>query len=311
MAVLRQKQQLVTELWRQFTGKIEKEWDEKYKRRFGEFNGFDQINQPFNFAITIHTDMKRLFAEKKIDHIEALSEDTLNQAFQKNGLTENTKYKSLDAYACYVGYKNWEDFRHRNEDTIARLLNEKETALDGQGKVQRPGFSIKAILKKTAIIPILMLSCLAYYQGCYRATHSREIKRLILEANQAEFNAYKSIPVIDTAFLDRFYTMNSPNREEIKHVLYNNSRLNRSLKTPPSTHQVVEVHIEKIWLNSARVKTREKWHLLWQDTSQTPKVKADTVNYQDYYLVWDSEQWKIKTNIYEIRKRAVLPSEGN
>src|SRR5690606_34159988 len=116
------KKQIVEELWKQFTQKIIQEWGEKYKKRFGEFSDFRQIQDHFNFAKEVQKDLGRHM--KNTEHlkgVEIISVSTLNQIFQKGTLPEESKFRTLDMCAYFVGYEGWDDFRNHYSQSITDI----------------------------------------------------------------------------------------------------------------------------------------------------------------------------------------------
>ncbi len=120
-----EKKILIEELWKQFLNKIESEWDDKYKWKYKTFKGFNNIERPFVFADSIRKDIN-----KTLDKDKTVSTHSLNQAFQKNGLSEIPRNKTLDIFASYLGYDDWDDFETKNEDAVLQQASLTEIPTD-------------------------------------------------------------------------------------------------------------------------------------------------------------------------------------
>lgn len=118
-------------LWEQFKQKVVSEWDEKYKKRVGDVKDLHLIDAPFTFASFVRFDIIQQFKKYKLSEKEVVSVHTLERLFQKDGLTENTKFITLEMCARYINYKGWEDFIFRNEARLLpRVAPEEENSHD-------------------------------------------------------------------------------------------------------------------------------------------------------------------------------------
>jgi carbamoylphosphate synthase small subunit len=107
-----------TRLWQVFKEKVISEWDEKYG--FVGDSIEDRKNAKIGFAGAVSEDM-----QKKLG--ETVSKDRLNDFFANDGIVGDSKFKTLDRMARYVGYIGWVDFKKKSETvTIEETVEEKK-----------------------------------------------------------------------------------------------------------------------------------------------------------------------------------------
>jgi hypothetical protein len=105
-----------TKLWQAFKQKVISEWDDKYSFAGGSID--DKKNAKIGFAGAVSEDMKKTIGE-------AVSKDRINDFFSSDSIVGDSKFKTLDRMARYVGYIGWVDFKKKSETvTIEEKLEE-------------------------------------------------------------------------------------------------------------------------------------------------------------------------------------------
>ncbi|MEO0734406.1 MAG: hypothetical protein AAFZ52_16335, partial [Bacteroidota bacterium] len=275
-------------LWQAFRAHLINEWPRRYQRRFGSFTSFTALPEPYNFARTLHQHITRDFAERGVKS-EVVSVETLHNALQRDGLTGKEKTKSLDFYTCALGYRNWDDFRLQ--------LPRQAPAAAPPEPLPTPVLSPKVNPWWWLAGSLLGLSLL---YGVYFFYQSNRIKARIQAYIAAEFNAYRSVPVIDTAYFSDFLVAEAAPRGEVMYVLQRAIKNGRRLRIPPSTGLADRIRVTYVGWSTAYVKTTEKWYNLWYDEATNKDVvKYDVINEQDYTLVWEDGRWKVRSNLYQ------------
>lgn len=292
---MKTRQQYIHELWQQFSARIIEEWPQKYQSRFGEYQAFNKIQKPTLFARAVQKEINRHFAEKGIKHITIVSESTLNYAFQRGNLSYNAKDRSLDMFAVYLGFKNWLDFQYQTE-VLPNIEQDEEDS-----KLPQELAPIVERRRKTRGI-VWYIAGIFLFLGCiytiYYLRTMATIKKIIIEANAAEFEAYKTLPKIDTAFFDLYYTKRPDNRSQLSFWLRQRAAKKSKLVDSLSVSTILECHIKYIGWKTAQVQTKEAWRLIWEGNTE----KYDVINPQDYYLIYENGRWLIDINAYEGKK---------
>lgn len=151
----------------------------------------------------------------------------------------------------------------------------------------------------------------AYLQSIKSPFSAQDVKQLIQNALQAEFDAYKNIPKIDASALEQYFVPNGSALKKILATLETVKSKNHTLqnKNNPSTFELLEVQLKEEIENEIIVTTREYWYLSWYH----PKRKRydygyNVVNEQIYILTKTGNNWKIRVNIYNATQ-AKSPSQ--
>ncbi len=148
-----------------------------------------------------------------------------------------------------------------------------------------------------------------YLQSLRGVFSIQDIKQLIQNALQAEFNAYKNVPKIDSSSLAKYFDTDGSAFKKILATLETVKSKNHTLqnKNNPSTFELLEVQLKEEIENEIIVTTKEYWYLSWYH----PKRKRydygyNVVNEQIYILTKTAGTWKIRVNIYNAAQ-AELP----
>jgi len=148
--------------------------------------------------------------------------------------------------------------------------------------------------------------CLGYknfsaYNFALKNDLNIDFKHLILKANEAEFEVYKSIPKINLKSLLPYFIKDGPAYNQIYKLTTKQVKKGISLKDDrnPSYSEVLEVQILKKEPEVVRIKTKECWYLKWYCKDESIDVKYyNNNNTQLYLLNRTDEGWKIRVNHY-------------
>jgi len=315
-----EKKYYVYELWQQFVDKLISEWKEKYEKKHGPFTAINEVENTYNFASDVRKNIQKNFILRNIP-TEVVNATTLNHAFQKNALTANTKTKSLDMYCQYIGYEDWDVFCQQNEERIKEKILNQESVIpvstdpsDRLNEAMAGGVthSKKPILsRKVRLIPaiiLLFLLAFIFFKFKSRSQEVALITSLIQSANQAEFNIYMNVPEIDSTELDLYYTENSVSRASILGGAIKRARCRTRLRTKQSAFNILETEVINVKNNEAKVKTKEKWNLIWySEVTNKDSIYYDHLNSQEYFLIKKNGRWKIQVNEYKGNAEMVQP----
>jgi hypothetical protein len=126
------------------------------------------------------------------------------------------------------------------------------------------------------------------------------LEKVIQEANDAEFRAYRRLPEIDEAELLRCFDPAGPACLEIGDRLARLKGRGWVLTNPrnPSTWRLMKVSIGELTADEAQVRTVEYWYLRWWD-SQAGKYTYPyrETNRQTYVLRRTGEEWTVYQNL--------------
>jgi hypothetical protein len=125
-------------------------------------------------------------------------------------------------------------------------------------------------------------------------------ERVVAEANDAEFRAYDSLPVIRTDELDRWFCAGSPAYNEIRNILERHYKRKWVISNPynPSTKRIQHIKVKQIGPEEAMVDTMEYWYLRWWDELEGSYVYSyRESNRQMYVLRKDGDDWKVYKNL--------------
>ncbi len=98
------------------------------------------------------------------------------------------------------------------------------------------------------------------------------IERIIAEAVDIEFEAYRTIPqIISDDLLNNWYCLNGPAKREILHII--NRHIERGWVINnfmnPSTKRILDIKVKDIKNRELYVSTIEYWYLRWWDTKKS------------------------------------------
>jgi len=128
-----------------------------------------------------------------------------------------------------------------------------------------------------------------------------DFKQLILNANAAEFEAYKNLPKANIAKLLPYYVKDGPAYNKIYKLVHKQISRDVSLKDDknPSYHEVLEVEVLKKEPEVVRIKTEECWYLKWHSKDENINVNYYNNNNTQLYLLNKTDAgWKINVNHY-------------
>lgn len=126
------------------------------------------------------------------------------------------------------------------------------------------------------------------------------LERFIVEAMQAEFTAFATLPAIRPETLAPYFWGDGPAMREILGALHGCGRRGWVLSNPvnPSTHRLMSVRFKEQQGEELLFVTEEYWYLKWWDTrlERYAYVYRET-NRQTYVLRGQGDAWKIYQNI--------------
>lgn len=329
------KNTLVNALWRVFLQRLRDDWPADYQRAFGDYRPPNQIDQPSNFARAVHKNATRRFRREGIK-TDIVSISTLDKTFQKGAISANSKNHSLNFYAAFAGYKDWDEFRLKEKrrllevDAAERGTNSEQdnntsgpppaTRYPATGILSAPALPVNgsAISPPSAmpevapifvttppsttawllkwVMRVIAIFVLLYIP--YYCEQRSQIIALIEDANNAEFAAYKAIPQLDTAFFDRCYTERNGYKKEVRDILLGAAKKGHVLRDI-SHQERLSIFVWVIYWRNAKVTTRENWFIRWEGAQDKRlKRKYDEVNDQDYKVYHDGDRWRIDADAF-------------
>ena len=127
------------------------------------------------------------------------------------------------------------------------------------------------------------------------------IERVVTEAIEKEFEAYRTLPqIIEDNILDKWFFPEGPAKKEIMHVLLRHKERGWIISNPmnPSTKRVLSLKIKKIEKEEVFVSTTEYWYLRWWNTKENSYAYPyRETNRQQYILRKDKDLWKVYETI--------------
>ncbi len=129
-------------------------------------------------------------------------------------------------------------------------------------------------------------------------------KKLVSDALEAEFEAYKFLSLEAIEKLKQFYDPDSPGINRIINVVDNTTAKNWTLCNPynPSYYEVIDINIISIDEDEVKLMTNECWYLKWCSTEDNEVQKIyNEHNFQLYILRKTNSGWKIDVNHYPIK----------
>jgi len=131
---------------------------------------------------------------------------------------------------------------------------------------------------------------------------------IVTKANEAEFQAYKSLPRIETTELLKYRTAEGSGYLRIYNVLVQHSKKGWTIGNEgnPSGYTQQKVWIEKLSSSKAIVKTQEYWYLRWFELpTQLYRHIYNEQNEQTKTLELIDGHWKISSVFYPSPKNSV------
>ncbi len=127
------------------------------------------------------------------------------------------------------------------------------------------------------------------------------IERVVAEAVETEFEAYRTLPeIIEDGLLNSWFYPAGPAKKEILHVLSRHKERGWILTNfmNPSTKRILAIKVKKIEKNEIFVSTTEYWYLRWWDTKKKSYAfPYRETNRQQYFLRKDNGIWKVYETI--------------
>ncbi len=258
--------------------KIQLEWEQKWFS-FGIYDAKKQNRRSKFYEI-----LAKEISDQTGFHI---SRDTVFRFNQGDG---GDSLASLIVFAKYLGYDDYEDFKVKNP-----VVN---SSFDASKKV-------RDIKQEVIIIGVLLAFFIVFasYKFIINSRERASIIELIHKANEAQFEAYKQLPRIDSMVLSNYYLKPGNAYKSILAVLYQNQAKGRQICEPkynPSYFKILDTQILKIKDKQAIVQTEEHWFLKWYDIHQKQFVVSyDVKNQQLYELKKVNDSWFIEHNFFE------------
>lgn len=118
---------------------------------------------------------------------------------------------------------------------------------------------------------------------------------------EAEFNAYKNLPIIDTKELEKYFEKNGQAFIRIYNLLIQHRKRSWIINNEnnPSSYELIDIRLVNSEKGKYEIKTIEYFYLRWFDTFINVYVQSyDLKNEQSYFLNNENGVWKIQTNTY-------------
>lgn len=135
------------------------------------------------------------------------------------------------------------------------------------------------------------------------AAHETEpayLERVVAEAIDAEFAAYRALPELSTQHLTRWFDPDGPAWLDVVNILHRHVARGWIISNPfnPSTKRLLSATVEEIAATTAWVRTSEYWYLRWWDiaAAEYAYVYRET-NRQRYLLTRSDRGWRVLENI--------------
>lgn len=124
---------------------------------------------------------------------------------------------------------------------------------------------------------------------------------VVRNANDAEFNAYKTLPEIQTGELEKYLDIEGTAYKRILNILVRHSKKKWVINNDrnPSGYKCYKILIKSINKNEAIIKTREYWYLRWYSLTENKYRKIYNIeNEQTWTLAFDGNSWKVSDTYY-------------
>ena len=123
------------------------------------------------------------------------------------------------------------------------------------------------------------------------------IEMVVAEAANAEFEAYRALPVIDPSKLLRWFDADGPAYLDLMHTLTRVAQRGWILTNPqnPSTRRLLAVKVKEIRETEATVRTTEYWYLRWWSTVEGKyRYPYRETDRETYILKRRNEDWVVE-----------------
>ncbi len=210
----------------------------------------------------------------------------------KTKFTGNTHKNTLNTVSQYLGFIDFDDY--------AFQFNQKNNSIKEMEHVHKKSIP-KNILISLIILPILITAC---YFSIYFYQKS-SVSKVIFEANNIQFEAFKKLPIIYDSKLEAVFVKNGNAYKVVKNILNKHALNKRTIGQPndnPSYYSIQEFLSFKFNWNFSEVKvyTKEHWYLKWFNLDKNDyQLKYDVSNEQYYLLKKINGKWFILDNDYE------------
>jgi hypothetical protein len=132
------------------------------------------------------------------------------------------------------------------------------------------------------------------------AEYMEHLERVVTEAIDAEFFAYKALPDVQTGELDKWFCADGPAYLEIANVLNRHRARGWTISNPlnPSTKRLIAIKVKRMDRAEATVSTVEYWYLRWWSEAKRSYVYSyRETNRQVYVLRSESGTWRVYQNL--------------
>jgi hypothetical protein len=296
-------------LWEGFKCKLIDHWD--LYSTFGDT--LEDAKDQIKFCEGVIERMQQVFAENGIDY-DALNHLTLHNYFKTDGFSIHAKTKTLNSFSAFIGYENWKLFQEKvntreiTEDTFSSCSYKPAKEI----QKQKAGFRNipKWVFALFALLLIFSLAFILWKKSQTIQIQKELISQVVRNANEAEFQAYKNIPQIDSAQLKAYFTEDGTAYNSVLGLLLRSKRKKRSLLVPPSSYVLESIEVAEIGKQQGVAYTTEHWIIRWYDSLSQRELLFDTVNQHTYYLVKMDGEWKINVDMYEGKARIPASEVG-
>ena len=261
-------------LYQDVLTKIESEWPSKWQESQGNFSEEFNINSKNAFYSSL---------KEQVQNTD-ISVDSIRRFLLKEENKRGFKQPTLDFFAQYLGFKNWEHY-------------------------QNPSFSHNRGLPLKWFIPVsaslvLLGAIIGYwkYQQCIK--NEFMFTQLIKDANRVQLRCYQKLPQYDTLGLANYFLVDSIAYKDIEKVLIRNSTARRwTLNTHrnPSDYIFFDMKINSLTDSTATIRVKEFWHLQYfdADTGKEVYTYKSLSPYACYFFRKVEGKWKIENCLYE------------
>jgi hypothetical protein len=303
------REHALTLLWKGFKCHLMDSWHDY--AAFGET--LDEAKEQIKFCEVVTQHMQVEFTQKSIE-FETLNHLTLYNYFKTDGFSLHAKTKTLNTFSALIGHQNWDTFlaRVEKQEITDEMYSACSYAPSSDKKIKNektrpfPKWMIAAIAILLVMAFFFMLS-----NKSQSIQHKKEmIKQVVLKANEAEFQAYKNIPRIDSNQLKKYFVEEGTAYNSVLGLLLRSQKRNRKLLIPPSSYVVEKISVEEVNRDVAIANTTEHWIIRWRDLVSNKEILYDTVNQHTYYLKNIDGAWKISVDDYTGKARIPASAVG-
>ena len=141
-----------------------------------------------------------------------------------------------------------------------------------------------------------------------------EESQLINFVKTAVNNSFEAISELTTTVLESYYDNQYSAFKVLNEIISHNKDHKNIINNPanPSTVEILDIEIENIGENSARVKTKEYWLLCWWNKEQQKyTTRLKDINDHIYTVIKDKKDWRILNDATLSDKYELQVSKGN